>query len=136
MPPLNRPTFDHHQNFNPNQRTLPAMASFNFGTLLTALTNSGVTGAQLTGVLSSVSAFNSVSAQVTAQLTQLGALLNNMAAYVAAAPEIIIKIESIPGLPTSVLPQLQELKSATDPLQVSQLISQIEAMVAAQTSVL
>jgi hypothetical protein len=112
------------------------MASFNFGSILTALTNSGVTGTQLTSVLSSVSAFNSVSAQVTAQLTQLGALLNNIPAYAAAAPEIIIKIESIPGLPTSVLPQLQELKVATDPLQVSQLISQIEAMVAAQTSVL
>lgn len=112
------------------------MASFNFGTLLTALTNSGITGPQITSVLSSVSAFNSVSTQVTAQLTQLGALLNNPAAYAAAAPEIVIKIESVPGLPTSVLPQLQELKSSTDPLQVSQLISQIEAMVAAQTSVL
>lgn len=112
------------------------MASFNFGSLLTALTNSGVTGTQLTSVLSSVSSFNSVNSQVTAQLTQLGALLNNSAAYAAAAPEIIVKIESIPGLPSTVLPQLQELKAATDPLQVSQLISQIEAMVAAQTSVL
>lgn len=112
------------------------MSSFNFGSILTALTNSGVTGTQLTSVLSSVSAFNSVSAQVTSQLTQLGALLNNPAAYQAAAPEIIIKIESIPGLPPTVLPQLQELKVATDPLMVSQLISQIEAMVAAQTSVL
>jgi len=59
-----------------------------------------------------------------------------MPAYAAAAPEIIIKIESIPGVPTTVLPQLQELKVAVDPLQVSQLISQIEAMVAAQTSIL
>ena len=112
------------------------MASFNFGSLLTALQNSGVTGTQLTGVLSSVASFNTVSTQVTSQLTQLAALLNNLAAYVAAAPEIIVKIESIPGLPTDVLPQLQELKATSDPLQVSQLISDIEAMVAAQTSVL
>jgi hypothetical protein len=110
--------------------------SFSFGSVLTALTNSGITGTQLTSVLSSVSAFNSVSTQVTAQLTQLGALLNNTAAYAAAAPEIVTKIEMIPGLPTSVVPQLQELKATADPLQVSMLISQIEAMVAAQTSVL
>jgi hypothetical protein len=112
------------------------MSGFNFGTLLSALQNSGVSASQVTSVLSSVASFNNVSSQVTAQLTQLAALLNNMPAYQAAAPEIIIKIESIPGLPTTVLPQLQELKAATDPLMVSQLISQIEAMVAAQTSVL
>jgi hypothetical protein len=114
-----------------------AMAgSFSFGSVLTALTNAGITGTQLTGVLSSVSAFNSVSSQVTAQLNQLGALLNNTGAYAAAAPEIVTKIEMIPGLPTSVVPQLQELKATVDPLQVSMLISQIEAMVAAQTSIL
>lgn len=112
------------------------MAGFNFGSLLTALQNSGVTPGQIISTISSVSSFNSVSAQVNSQLTQLGSLLNNMSAYATAAPEIITKIEMIPGLPTSVLPQLEKLKTTSDPLQVAQLISAIEAMVSAQTSIL
>ena len=110
--------------------------AFNFGSLLTALQNSGVTSTQVTSVLSSVASFNNVSSQVNAKLTQLGALLNNMPAYAADAPLIISNIEIISGLPTSVLPQLEKLKVTSDPLQVAQLITVIEAMVSAQTSVL
>jgi len=114
------------------------MAGINFGSLLTALTNtaSALTPTQVTSVLSSFSAFNTVSAQVNSQLTQLGSLLNNMAAYAADAPLMIQKIEMISGLPTSVLPLLEKLKTTADPLQVAQLISAIETMVAAQTSIL
>jgi hypothetical protein len=112
------------------------MGSFNFGSLLTAAQNAGITGTTLTSLISSVGSLNSVSSQVDSNLTQLAALLNNPSAYAAAAPTIITKIESINGVPATVLPLLEKLRTTTDPLQVSQLISQIEATVAAQSSIL
>lgn len=109
-----------------------------FSTLTSALSSSGITGTQATSVLSSVagSLVGSVSSQVNQDLTQLMALLNNSTAYAAAAPAIVQKIMTINGLPSTVLPLLVELQKATDPLQVSQLVTQIETIVSAQTSIL
>jgi hypothetical protein len=53
-------------------------------------------------------------------------LVNNPAAYTASAPTIINQIESISGLPPAVLPLLEELRAAKDPLVISQLIAAIE----------
>jgi hypothetical protein len=109
-----------------------------FTALVNALSTAGVTGTSATSVLASVAGtmIGSISTQVNQDLAQLMALVNNPAALAASGPAIITKIETINGLPTSVLPLLENLRKATDPLQIAQLIAAIESTVNAQTSVL
>lgn len=104
-----------------------------FSALVTALGNSGVTGAQATSVLSSIgtSIAGSMSTQVNQDLAQLMSLVNNPSALAASGPAIITKIETINGLPATVLPLLENLRKATDPLQIAQLIAAIESTVSA-----
>jgi hypothetical protein len=106
--------------------------------LVSALSTAGVTGTSATSVLSSVagSMVGSVSTQVNQDLNQLMALVNNPAALAAAGPAIITKIETINGLPTTVLPLLENLRKAGDPLQIAQLIAAIETTVNAASSFL
>ena len=110
--------------------------------LMQGLSTAGVTGTTATSVLSSVagSLAGSVSSQVNADLNQLMALVNNPAALMATGGAIVTKIESINGLPTSVLPLLENLRLACatppeDPLKIAQLISAVEQIVNAQTSI-
>ncbi len=116
---------------------------FNFNSLLTALQASGVTGTTATNVVSSVasSLLGSVSSQVQQDLNQLMALTNNPAALAATGSSIVTKIEAISGLPTAVLPLLEQLRAActaqpANALTVAQLIASIESAVNAQTSIL
>lgn len=118
-------------------------SSFNFNSLLTALSSSGITGASATSVLSSLagSMIGSIATQVNGDLTQLMALVNNPAALQATGGAIVTKIEAINGLPTTVLPLLESLRVACatppeNPLAIAQLIAAIEQMVSAQSSVL
>src|SRR5580704_4753118 len=105
-----------------------------FTALTQALSNAGVTGTSATNVLASVAGtmVGSVSSQVNQDLNQLMALVNNPAALAASGPAIITKIETINGLPTTVLPLLENLRKATDPLQIAQLIAAVESTVNAQ----
>ena len=110
--------------------------------LMQGLSTAGVTGTTATSVLSSVagSLAGSVSSQVNADLNQLMALVNNPAALQATGGAIVTKIESINSLPTSVLPLLENLRLACatppeDPLKIAQLISAVEQIVNAQTSI-
>jgi hypothetical protein len=109
-----------------------------FTALTQALSNAGVTGTSATNVLASVAGtmVGSVSSQVNQDLNQLMALVNNPAALAASGPAIITKIETINGLPTTVLPLLENLRKATDPLQIAQLIAAVESTVNAQSSFL
>lgn len=108
-----------------------------FSALVGALQNSGITGSQATSVLASVAGTmtGSISAQVNQDLTQLMALVNNPAALAASGPAIITKIETINGLPSTVLPLLESLRATTDPLKIAQLIAAVETTVNAQSSI-
>lgn len=117
--------------------------ALNFGQILSALQTNGVTGTSATNVLSSIasSITGSVSSQVQQLLTQLMTLTNNPQALAATGPQIVTKIEGISGLPATVLPLLEQLRTACtaapeNALQVAQLIASIESAVSAQTSVL
>lgn len=118
-------------------------SSFNFNSLLTALSSAGVTGSSATSVLSSLagSMSGSIATQVNNDLTQLMALVNNPAALLATGGAIVTKIEAINGLPTTVLPLLESLRQACsvppeNPLEIAQLIAAIEQAVSAQSSIL
>lgn len=124
--------------FSPAMRTFSPMSQNILGSLLSGLQAAGLSATQIPSIMSSVAGnlVGGVSSQVNADLTQLMALVNNPAAYSAASPGIITKIESINGLPTTVLPLLESLRNAATPLQVAQTITSIEAIVSAQTSIL
>jgi hypothetical protein len=109
-----------------------------FSALTAALANSGVTGSAATSVLASVagSMVGSVANQVNQDLNQLMSLVNNPAALAASGPTIINKIETINGLPATVLPLLEQLRAATDPLKIAQLIAAVESTVNSQSSFL
>jgi hypothetical protein len=106
-----------------------------FGSIISALTTSGNTSA-IPSVISALGSLNSTSTQTNARLNQLAVLCNNPPAYANAAPAIITAIEGISGLPPSVLPLLETLRTAGDPLKIAQSIQAIEAMVSASTSIL
>lgn len=99
-----------------------------FGTLLTSLTASGASSSTIASAFSSLgSVLNTTSSQVNTRLNALASLVNNPAAYAAAAPTLITEIEGISGLPSQVLPLLETLRQATDPLKIAQTIQAIEA---------
>lgn len=108
-----------------------------FSALLGALQSSGITGTQATSVLASVAGTmtGSIATQVNQDLAQLMALVNNPAALAASGPAIITKIETINGLPATVLPLLESLRSTTDPLKIAQLIAAVESTINSQTSI-
>jgi len=108
-----------------------------FSALVGAINTSGITSTQATSILSSVAGTmtGSISTQVNQDLTQLMSLVNNPAALAASGPAIITKIETINGLPATVLPLLENLRKATDPLQIAQLIAAVESTVNAQSSI-
>lgn len=117
--------------------------NLNFGSLLAALQSNGVSDSTASNVISSVasSLVNNVSSKVQTNLTQLAALTNNPAALASTGPQIVSKIEAISGLPSTVLPLLEQLRAACaanppNALTVAQLIANIESMVSAETSVL
>lgn len=108
-----------------------------FSSIVTALSESGASSSTIATAISSIGqALNTVSSQVSTKLNALASLVNNPQAYAAAAPGIINAIESINGLPATVLPLLETLRTSTDPLKIAQTIAAIEAMVSAQTSAL
>jgi hypothetical protein len=106
-----------------------------FGAIISALTAAGQSNIIPT-VVSALGSLNSTSSQVNAQLNQLAVLCNNPAAYAASAPTIITKLETIPGIPASVLPLLETLRAPSSMLMVAQTIQAIEAEVSAQTNIL
>jgi hypothetical protein len=107
-----------------------------FTALVGALSSAGVTGTSATSVLASVASTmtGSIATQVNQDLAQLMSLVNNPAALAASGPAIITKIETINGLPASVLPLLESLRKASDPLAIAQLIAAVESTVNSQTS--
>ena len=123
------------------------MTGFNWSTIVSAVSSavasSGVTSAQATGILGQIASqvVGGVSSQVQADLNQLMLLVNNPGALAQSGPVIINKIETIGGLPATVLPLLEALRAACaatqeNPLQVAQLVAAIEQAVSQQTSVL
>ena len=112
------------------------MSSGTFGSLISALTSAGASPSVITSAVSALGSLNFVSSKVNADLNQLAVLCNNASAYAGAAPAIITSIEGINGLPASVLPLLETLRSATDPLKIAQTIQAVEAEVSAQSSIL
>ena len=107
-----------------------------FSSVASALTAAGQSSLIPTVFTSLGSMVNSVASQVNSKLATLATLCNNPAAYAGASPTIINQIEGIAGLPPSVLPLLETLRTATDPLKIAQTIAAIEQEVSAQTSVL
>ena len=100
-----------------------------FGALFSSLTASGASSTVIASAMSALGgALHTVSSQVNSTLASLATLVNNSAAYATAAPEIINQIEAVSGLPATVLPLLEELRTAKDPLIISELITQIEAL--------
>lgn len=123
------------------------MAGFNWSSVVSAVSNavstSGVTTSQATSILGSIasSVVGGVSSQVQSDLSQLMLLVNNPTALAASGPTIINKIETISGLPATVLPLLEALRAACtsppeDALKVAQLVAAIEQAVSQQTSIL
>jgi hypothetical protein len=99
-----------------------------FSALFSSLSASGVAPSVITSAMSALGgALNTVKSQVDSKLSSLATLVNNPTAYAAASPGIINEIEGISGLPPTVLPLLEELRAAKDPLIISELITQIEA---------
>lgn len=122
------------------------MAGFNWSSVVSAVSNavanSGVTSSQATSILGNLASqvIGNVSSQVQTDLNQLMLLVNNPAALAQSGPTIINKIETISGLPATVLPLLESLRTActTPPenaLQVAQLVAAIEQAVSQQTNV-
>ena len=135
MPEINRPQ-PNRPNFNPDPNRRFPMSSGTFGSLISALTSAGASPSVITSAVSALGSLNFVSSKVNADLNQLAVLCNNASAYAGAAPAIITSIEGINGLPASVLPLLETLRSATDPLKIAQTIQAVEAEVSAQSSIL
>lgn len=108
--------------------------STNFFTNLTnALSSAGVNASSIPSILSGVASFNSVSSKVNALLNQLAA----DSASPAAVAGIVTEIEEIPGVPPSVIPLLETLRTpGISQLQVFQSITAIEAAVSQANSVL
>ena len=104
-----------------------------FGAISSALTAAGQSGLIPTVFTSIGGMLNTTSSTVTAQLNTLASLCNNPAAYAQAAPTIINQIEGTPKLPPSVLPLLEILRTANDPLKIAQAIAAIEAEVTQQS---
>lgn len=98
-----------------------------FSTILNALNSSGATSSTITSVFQALGGLNSVSSTVNAKLNQLAANMGNA----DLVKEIVLQIESTPGVPASVIPLLESLKApGVTPLAVTQAIAAIEQAVA------
>jgi hypothetical protein len=122
------------------------MSAFNWssivGAVSSAVANSGVTTSQASNILGQIAStvVGNASSQVQTDLNQLMLLVNNPGALANSGPTIINKIETISGLPATVLPLLEALRTACtsaseDPLKVAQLVAAIEQAVTQQTSI-
>jgi hypothetical protein len=107
-----------------------------FSSIASALTSAGQSSLIPTVFSSLGTVMNSTSSQVSQKLNTLAMLCNNPTSYAAAAPTVINEIEGVTGLPAGVLPLLETLRAANDPLKIAQTIAAIEAEVSAQTSIL
>jgi hypothetical protein len=101
--------------------------SISWTNLITALTTAGVSTTTIPNIIQSIGGLNSVSSKVTAELNQLAVNMNNP----DVVKQIVINIESTPGVPSTVIPLLENLKTpGVSPLTVIQTISAIEQAVA------
>jgi hypothetical protein len=98
-----------------------------FVSALSALVSPGNLASALSLVGSTFS--NNVSTTLTPMLNQLQMLPPGS----AAANQIITNAETIAGLPTTVFPMLEKLRTVSDPLEFQQYIAAIETMVANAT---
>jgi hypothetical protein len=104
--------------------------SFSLGNFLTTASNLGLTVPQISTLAGTLMG-GSLLSKTQAALTELATLVNDPAEYNAASPGIINNVEAFSGMPPQNLPLLQSLRVFTNPLQIGQTITVIEANISA-----